>query len=49
MRWITSNAKEALMKKTVKTMLLLLVIFAVLVIAAHFISFDPLVRKLHGG
>jgi hypothetical protein len=48
-RWITSNAKEALMKKPVKTVLLLLAIFAALVIAAQFISFDLLVRKLHGG
>jgi hypothetical protein len=37
------------MKKTVKIILLLLVILAVLVIAAHFVSFDLLVRKLHGG
>jgi hypothetical protein len=37
------------MKKTVKIILLLLVILAVLVIAAHFVNFDLLVRKLHGG
>lgn len=37
------------MKKTVKIILLLLVILAALVIAAYFISFDLLVRKLHGG
>jgi hypothetical protein len=37
------------MKKTVKIILLLLVILAALVVAAHFVSFDLLVRKLHGG
>jgi hypothetical protein len=37
------------MKKTVKITLLLLVILAALVIAAHFVSFDLLVRKLHSG
>lgn len=38
-----------LMKKTIKIFLLLLVILAVLIIAAHFVSLDLLVRKLHGG
>ncbi len=37
------------MKKTIKIFLLLLVILAVLIIAAHFVSLDSLVRKLHGG
>lgn len=37
------------MKKTIKIFLLLLVILAVLIIAAHFVSLDLLVRKLHGG
>lgn len=37
------------MKKTIKFFLLLMVILAVLIIAAHFVSFDLLVRKLHGG
>lgn len=37
------------MKRMGKIILLLLVILAALVITAHFISFDLLVRKLHGG
>lgn len=37
------------MKKTIKIFLLLLVILAVSIIAAHFVSLDLLVRKLHGG
>lgn len=37
------------MKKTIKIFLLLLVILAVLIIAAHFVSLDLLVRTLHGG
>jgi hypothetical protein len=49
MRWIISNAKEARMKKTIKFFLLLIVILAVLIIAARFVSFDLLVRNLHDG
>jgi type III secretory pathway component EscS len=37
------------MKKTIQFFLLLIVILAVLIIAAHFVSADLLVRKLHGG
>jgi type III secretory pathway component EscS len=37
------------MKKTIKFFLLLIVILAVLIIAAHFVGVDLLVRKLHGG
>jgi hypothetical protein len=38
-----------LMKKMIKFFLLLIVILAILIIAAHFVSVDLLVRKLHGG
>lgn len=37
------------MKKTIKFFLLPIVILAVLIIAAHFVSVDLLIRKLHGG
>jgi hypothetical protein len=37
------------MKKAIKFFLLLIVILAVLIIAAHFVSVDLLARKLHGG
>lgn len=37
------------MKKTIKFFLLLIVILAILIIAAHFVNFDLLIRKLHGG
>jgi hypothetical protein len=37
------------MKRMGKIILLLLVILAALIIAAHFVSFDLLIRKLHGG
>jgi hypothetical protein len=37
------------MKKAIKIILLLFAILAALTIAAHFVSFDLLMRKLHGG
>lgn len=37
------------MEKTIKLFLLLVVILAALIIARYFVSFDLIVRKLHGG
>ena len=49
MRWTINKTQDDLMKKTLKICLLLIVIVAALMIAAHFVSFDFISRKLHGG